>query len=375
MILSTPLESRHIALGAKMTEFAGYNMPILYTNLQEEHHAVRKGVGVFDVSHMGEFIVKGKQALDLVQRISSNDAASLAIGQAQYACLPNESGGIVDDMLVYRLTEDMCAEGEQAFMLVVNASNIKKDWDHIQQYAGAFDTRIIDISDQTGLLAVQGPKALELLQPLTDVPLKDIEYYHFVKGTIAGIDNVIISATGYTGSGGFELYVENKDLTGLWDTILALKTPVVPVPAGLGARDTLRLEMGFCLYGNDIDDTTSVIEAGLGWITKLKKESPFPSKDIFTAQRANGVDKKLVGFIVDDRRVPRHGYPVCDNDGNDIGVVTSGTLSPTLQVPLGLAYVPTAFSKADSTFNVKAGSKMLAARVVKLPFVDPNSLT
>ncbi len=374
MILSTPLESRHIALGAKMTEFAGYNMPILYTNLQEEHHAVRKDVGVFDVSHMGEFIVKGKQALDLVQRISSNNAGTLAIGHAQYSCLPNENGGIVDDMLVYRLPEDMCAAGEQAFMLVVNASNIKKDWDHIQQYASDFDTRIIDISDQTGLLAVQGPKALELLQPLTDVNLKDIAYYHFVKGTIAGIDNVIISATGYTGSGGFELYVENKDLVGLWDTIMGLELPVKPVPAGLGARDTLRLEMGFCLYGNDIDDTTSVIEAGLGWITKLKKASTFPSKDIFMAQKTNGVTKKLVGFIVDDRRVPRHGYPVCDADGKEIGVVTSGTMSPTLQVPLGLAYVPTAFAALDTTFNVMAGSKMLRARVVKLPFVDPNSL-
>lgn len=375
MLLSTPLESRHIALGAKMTEFAGYNMPVLYTNLQEEHHAVRKSVGVFDVSHMGEFIVKGKQALDLVQRISSNNAGTLTIGQAQYACLPNETGGVVDDMLVYRLPEDMCEEGEQAFMLVVNASNIKKDWDHIQKYASEFDTRLIDISEQTGLLAVQGPKALELLQPLTSVSLKDIEYYHFEKGTIAGIDNVIISATGYTGSGGFELYVENKDLPGLWDTIMGLETPVVPLPAGLGARDTLRLEMGFCLYGNDVDDTTSVIEAGLGWITKLKKESTFPSKETFIEHRKNGVDKKLVGFIVDDRRVPRHGYPVCDDEGNEIGVVTSGTLSPTLQVPLGLAYVPTAYSKVDSTFNVKAGSKMLSARVVKLPFIDPNSIT
>lgn len=374
MILSTPLESRHIDLGAKMTEFAGYNMPVLYTNLQDEHHAVRKSVGVFDVSHMGEFIVKGKQALDLVQRISSNDVGALAIGQAQYSCLPNETGGIVDDMLVYRLPEDMCAEGEQAFMLVVNASNIHKDWDHIQKYAGDFDTRIIDISEKTALLAVQGPKALELLQPLTAVSLKDIPYYHFAKGTIAGIDNVIISATGYTGSGGFELYVESHHVNALWDTIMGLTTPVTPVPAGLGARDTLRLEMGFCLYGNDIDDTTSVIEAGLGWITKLGKESPFPSKETFIQQKKNGVEKKLVGFVVDDRRVPRHGYPVCDNDGNEIGVVTSGTLSPTLQIPLGMAYVPTAYAKTGSTFNVKAGTKMLAARVVKMPFIDPSAV-
>ena len=370
MILSTPLESRHIDLGAKMTEFAGYNMPVVYSNIQDEHHAVRKSVGVFDVSHMGEFIVKGKQALDLVQRISSNDAAALAIGQAQYSCLPNETGGIVDDMLVYRLPEDMCAEGEQAFMLVVNASNIHKDWDHIQKYASAFDTRIIDISDKTGLLAVQGPVAKALLQPLTDVDLDAIPYYHFAKGKIAGIENVIISATGYTGSGGFELYVDSQNLVALWDTIMGLEHPVKPLPAGLGARDTLRLEMGFCLYGNDIDDTTSVMEAGLGWITKLGKNSTFPSKEIFTKQKKEGVSKKLVGFIVDDRRVPRHGYPVCDAEGNEIGVVTSGTLAPTLQVPLGMAYVPSAYAAEGSKVQVKAGAKMLDAHVVKIPFVE-----
>ncbi len=374
MILSTPLESRHIELGAKMTEFAGYNMPVLYSNLQEEHHAVRKSVGVFDVSHMGEFIVKGRQALDLVQRISSNDVAALAIGQAQYSCLPNETGGIVDDMLVYRLPQDMCAEGEQAFMLVVNASNIHKDWDHIQKYAGAFDTRIIDISDKTGLLAVQGPLAEAVLQPLTNVVLKDIPYYHFVKGTVAGIDNVIISATGYTGAGGFELYVDSQHLPGLWDIVMNLDHPVKPIPAGLGARDTLRLEMGYCLYGNDIDDTTSVLEAGLGWITKLNKKSDFPSKDIFLKQKKEGVTKKLVGFVVDDRRVPRHGYPVCDLDGKEIGVVTSGTLSPTLQVPLGMAYVPSGYATLGSTFNVQAGSKMLSAKVVSLPFVTPDKV-
>jgi len=374
MILSTPLESRHIDLGAKMTEFAGYNMPVVYSTIQDEHHAVRKSVGVFDVSHMGEFIVKGRQALDLVQRISSNDAAALQIGQAQYSCLPNETGGIVDDMLVYRLPEDMCAEGEQAFMLVVNASNIHKDWDHIQQYASAFDTKITDISDKTGLLAVQGPLAKALLQPLTDVDLDSIPYYHFVKGTVAGIENIIISATGYTGSGGFELYVESNHLTSLWDTIMGLDHPVRPVPAGLGARDTLRLEMGYCLYGNDIDDSTSVIEAGLGWITKLNKKSEFPSQVIFQKHKKSGVEKKLVGFVVDDRRVPRHGYPVCDATGQDIGVVTSGTLSPTLQIPLGMAYVQTAYANMDSKFHVKAGSKMLEARVVSLPFVDVNNI-
>jgi aminomethyltransferase len=277
-------------------------------------------------------------------------------------------------MLVYRLAQDMVGEGEQAFMLVVNASNIQKDWDHIQKYASAYDTRLIDISEKTGLIAVQGPLAEALLQPLTKVVLKDIPYYHFAKGTFAGIDNVLISATGYTGAGGFELYVDSDRLTELWDTVMNLQQPVKPVAAGLGARDTLRLEMGFCLYGNDIDDTTSVLEAGLGWITKLKKQSHFPSKEIFVKQKKEGVEKKLVGFVVDDRRVPRHGYPVCDMSENEIGVVTSGTLAPSLQIPIGMAYVPTAFSAIGSQFNVKAGSKMLSARVVPLPFIDPKSI-
>jgi aminomethyltransferase len=374
MIKSTPLESRHIDLGAKMTEFAGYNMPVVYTSIQDEHHAVRKSVGVFDVSHMGEFIVKGKQALDLIQRISSNDASTLALGQAQYSCLPNETGGIVDDMLVYRLPENMTNANEPAYMLVVNASNIQKDWDHIQQYAKAFEVDMINISDRTGLLAVQGPMAAAVLQPLTDVVLKDIPYYHFVKGTFAGIDEVVISATGYTGSGGFELYLDSEQLTTLWDTIMNLDHPVRPVAAGLGARDTLRLEMGYCLYGNDIDDTTSVLEGGLGWITKLNKKSDFPSKATFIKQKKEGITKKLVGFVVDDRRVPRHGYPVCDAAGNEIGVVTSGTLSPSLQIPLGMAYVPSAYASLGSTFDVKAGSKMLSAKVVSLPFLDPTAL-
>ncbi len=374
MIKSTPLESRHIDLGAKMTAFAGYNMPVVYSSIQEEHQAVRTQVGVFDVSHMGEFIIKGKEALDLIQRISSNDASALAIGQAQYACLPNETGGIVDDMLVYRLSEDMCEAGEQAFMLVVNASNIEKDWNHIQSYASAFDVRMIDISEKTGLLAVQGPRVTELLQPLTDVVLKDIPYYHFTKGTFAGIPNVLISATGYTGSGGFELYVDNENLVALWDTVMGLDHPVKPVPAGLGARDTLRLEMGFCLYGNDIDDTTSPLEAGLGWITKLKKQNDFPSKDFMLEQKKDGVAKKLVGLQVDDRRVPRHGYPVCNAAGEEIGVVTSGTLSPTLQIPIGMAYVPVSYTTIGTSLSVKAGSKLLAATVVTLPFIKEPSL-
>ncbi len=349
-------------------------MPVVYTSIQEEHHAVRNKVGVFDVSHMGEFIVKGKQAMDLVQRVSSNDAAALAIGQAQYACLPNENGGIVDDMLVYRLSQDMCAEGEQAFMLVVNASNIQKDWDHIQSYASGFDVRMIDISDKTGLLAVQGPLAEELLQAFTDVPLSEIPYYHFRKGTVAGIPNVLISATGYTGAGGFELYVENDSLTLLWDTIMKAEHPAKAIAAGLGARDTLRLEMGFCLYGNDIDDTTSPLEAGLGWITKLKKDADFPSKDFMLKQKKEGIEKKLVGLKVDDRRVPRHGYPVCNADGDEIGIVTSGTLSPTLQIPIGMAYVPVQYASLGTTLSVKAGSKMLDALVVSLPFIKEPSM-
>lgn len=374
MIKSTPLESRHIALGAKMTEFAGYNMPVVYSSIQEEHNAVRRKLGVFDVSHMGEFIVKGKQALELIQRISSNDAAMLSIGQAQYACLPNETGGIVDDMLVYRLSEEMSAEGEQAFMLVVNASNIQKDWDHIQRYAKDYDVRMIDISDKTGLVAVQGPLAIDALQQFTDISLRTIPYYHFVKGDFAGIENVLISNTGYTGAGGFELYTDNGHLPQLWDALMDVNEEMRPIPAGLGARDTLRLEMGFCLYGNDIDDNTSPLEAGLGWITKLKKESEFPSKDIFIEQKIQGLTRKLVGIKVDDRRVPRHGYPVCDEAGNAIGVVTSGTLSPTLQIPIGMAYIPAFLSKEGTTVYVKAGTKTLEAKVTSVPFVKSASI-
>lgn len=374
MIKSTPLESRHIALGAKMTPFAGYNMPVVYTSIQEEHNAVRTRLGVFDVSHMGEFIIKGKQALDLVQRVSSNDASLLSEGQVQYACLPNEAGGIVDDMLVYRLTGEMSAAGEQTFMLVVNASNIQKDWDHIQQYVKEFDVRMIDISDQTGLLAVQGPMAIETLQSFTDIDLKTIPYYHFVKGVFAGIENVLISNTGYTGAGGFELYTDNAHLANLWDTLQEMENGKAPTPAGLGARDTLRLEMGFCLYGNDIDDITSPLEAGLGWITKLKKDSKFPSKDLFIQQKKQGVTRKLVGIKVDDRRVPRHGYPVCDQDGNEIGIVTSGTLSPTLQVPIGMAYIPAFLATEGTSLQVKAGNKMLQAEVTAMPFVKVTTM-
>lgn len=364
---NTPLNDKHLALGARMAEFAGYNMPISYTNIKEEHHCVRNNVGVFDVSHMGEFIVKGKEALDLIQLVTSNDASKIEIGQAQYSCLPNAEGGIVDDLLVYRLAEDNCAEGERAYMLVVNASNIEKDWNWISKH-NTFDTRLINISEQTALLAVQGPKADEVLQSLTNVKLSDLAYYTFTKGTIAGIDNVLISATGYTGSGGFELYVDNQHAEALWDAIFAAGKDFDIQPIGLGARDTLRLEKGYCLYGNDITDETSPIEAGLGWITKTKK-GDFNSREIFVKQRAEGVDRKLVGFKVEDRRVPRHGYAIEDLAGNPIGEVTSGTQSPTLDVPIGLGYVQQEFAAPGTEIAIVAGKKRLKAVVERPPFV------
>ena len=366
----TPLSDIHESLGARMAEFAGYWMPISYNGITEEHMAVRMGVGVFDVSHMGEFIVKGKGALDLVQKVTSNDASTLKIGQAQYSCLPNKEGGIVDDLLVYRLDEDKCSEGEQAFMLVVNASNIEKDWNWISS-ENNFDAKLTDISDRTGLIAVQGPKAVEILQKLTDTDLSAVEFYHFTKGKLAGIDNVLISATGYTGSGGFELYVDNKELPRLWETVMNAGKEAGIQPCGLGARDTLRLEMGYCLYGNDINDTTSPIEAGLGWITKTKKEADFNSKEFFKDQRKDGVKRKLVGFTVSDRRVPRKDYPIQDADGNPIGVVTSGTQSPSLGHPIGMGYVMKDHSQPGQRVFIVAGKKVIEAEVNKIPFLKP----
>lgn len=367
-MLHTPLKDRHEALGAKMVDFAGYYMPVTYTSIKEEHEAVRNAVGLFDVSHMGEFIVKGKQALDLVQAVTSNDAAALEIGAAQYSCLPNDAGGIVDDLLVYRLPEDRCSAGERAYMLVVNASNIAKDWAWILS-KNTFDTTLTDISTKTGLLALQGPQAAEVLRSLTDVDLDGIAFYHFAKGTVAGIDNVIISATGYTGSGGYELYAAADQISTIWDALIKAGTAHEMKPCGLGARDTLRLEKGYCLYGNDITDTTSPLEAGLGWITKLKKESAFPSKQYLIDQKAAGLTRKLVGFVVDDRRVPRHGYPIRDSEGNVIGEVTSGTQSPSLGVPIGMGYVDTAKAKAGTSLQIDTGRKLLAATVQKLPFL------
>ena len=366
---TTSLTPAHIDLGAKMSEFAGYNMPISYSGIKEEHMAVREHCGIFDVSHMGEFLVKGKEALELVQKVTSNDASKLEIGQAQYSCMPNLVGGIVDDLLVYRLDEDKCADGEKAFMLVVNASNIDKDWNWIKQN-NSFDCKMTNISDSAGLLAIQGPKATELLQNLTKSNLSEIEYYHFTKGSVAGIENVIISATGYTGSGGFELYVDNQYLKTLWDAILAIGEPYGLQPAGLGARDTLRLEKGFCLYGNDINDETSPIEAGLGWITKLKQDFDFNSKQLFIQQKEAGVEKRLVAFKVSDRRVPRQGYKIFSEDGEtEIGEVTSGTQSPCLDCPIGMGYVKLGHHKSGSTIHFQAGKKLMKAEIVKLPFV------
>ncbi|TXB65566.1 glycine cleavage system aminomethyltransferase GcvT [Phaeodactylibacter luteus] len=369
---TTPLTAVHQELGARMAEFAGYNMPISYEGIKEEHHQVRSGIGVFDVSHMGEFIIRGRQALDLVQHVTSNNAAKLAIGDAQYSCIPNDKGGIVDDCLVYRLPEDMCAAGEMAFMMVVNASNIEKDWAWIQSQ-NTFDTAMIDISGDTALLAVQGPKAIGVMQPLTEVDLAGMKYYTFAKGTFAGIDNVLISATGYTGAGGFELYVRSDQAKALWHAVMEAGAAFGIKPIGLGARDTLRLEMGFCLYGNDIDDTTSPIEAGLGWITKTKK-GPFISREVFAKQREEGVSRKLCGFVLpDERRVPRHGYAILDEAGEEIGVVTSGTLSPSLGYPIGMGYVANGAHAPGTTLWVQAGKKQLKATVAKAPFYKPGA--
>jgi aminomethyltransferase len=370
-VKNTPLTDKHIALGAKMAAFAGFNMPVVYTTITEEHMAVRDSVGIFDVSHMGEFIVKGKEALDLVQKITSNNASKLEVGDAQYSCMPNMEGGIVDDLLVYKLPCMGCDEDELAFMLVVNAGNLQKDWEWVNAQ-NTFDARVSDISDRTGLIAIQGPNTIDLLQPLTDVNLSEIGFYKFRKGTFAGIDNVLISATGYTGAGGFELYVEAEHTAVLWDAIFAAQRDYTVLPAGLGARDTLRLEMGYCLYGNDIDETTSPIEAGLGWITKTKK-GQFNSVEIFQAQRAEGVKRKLVGFALSDRRVPRHGYEIKDQSGNVIGVVTSGTQSPCLEQPIGMGYVSLEHAKAGTEVLVSTGRKDLAAVITKVPFYQKDA--
>jgi aminomethyltransferase len=358
---NTPFTNKHIALGAKMAEFAGYNMPISYTGINDEHAAVRKNAGVFDVSHMGEFILKGENALDLIQRVTSNDASKLANGKAQYSCLPNDNAGIVDDLLVY------CIEENKVYMLVVNASNIEKDWNWISKH-NTKGAEMHNISDKTCLLAIQGPNATKILQPLTEMDILNLKYYTFVKGKFAGVDNVVVSATGYTGAGGVEIYFEDKDGAAdkIWDAIFEIGGPQGLKPIGLGARDTLRLEMGFCLYGNDIDDTTSPLEAGLGWITKFTKE--FTAKNILEKQKAEGVKRKLVGFEMIDKGIPRHNYEIKDAAGNKIGYVTSGTQSPSLQKAIGMGYVTVENATMDSEIFIAVRDKSLKAKVVKLPF-------
>lgn len=356
---TTALAQKHISLGAKMIEFAGYNMPVSYTGLNDEHATVRNAVGVFDVSHMGEFLLKGEQALDLIQRVCSNDASVLTDGKAQYSCLPNGKGGIVDDLLVYRIDKN-------TYMLVVNASNMEKDWNWISSH-NSKAVLMENVSANTSLLAVQGPKAINTLQKLTSVKLADIPYYSFTKGTFCGVDNVVISNTGYTGAGGFELYFENQYANKIWDAIFEAGKEFGIKPIGLGARDTLRLEMGFCLYGNDIDDTTSPLEAGLGWITKFTKD--FTDKDFLLAQKANGLTRKLVGIEMIDRGIPRHGYPIVDASGNNIGVVTSGTQSPTLNKAIGMGYVKIAFAKAGSEIYISIRDKSIKAVVTAIPFL------
>lgn len=356
---ATALDKKHIALGAKMIGFAGYNMPVSYSGLNDEHNTVRNAVGVFDVSHMGEFILKGENALDLIQRVTTNDASVLTDGKAQYSCLPNGKGGIVDDLLVYRIDA-------ATYLLVVNASNIEKDWNWINSH-NTKGVEMKNISDQTSLLAIQGPKAIDTLQKLTDIKLADIPYYSFTKGKFAGIDNVVISNTGYTGAGGFELYFDNDKAENIWDAIFEAGKEFGIKPIGLGARDTLRLEMGFCLYGNDIDDTTSPLEAGLGWITKFTKD--FTDKAQMQALKEKGVSRKLVGFEMIDRGIPRHGYPIVDAAGNHIGIVTSGTQSPTLNKAIGMGYVKTELAKADSEIFVQIRDKNIKAKVVKIPFL------
>ncbi len=364
---TTPLTETHRRLGAKLVDFAGFEMPLSYTSLKEEHQAVREAAGIFDVSHMGEFIVRGAGAQELVQYVTSNDVRKLADGQAQYSCLPRPGGGIVDDLLVYRLPPSprMGMNPDQpSYMLVVNAGNIQKDWDWIKQH-NTFGAELLDISDHTALLAVQGPLATEILQPLTDTDLAAIPYYSFVRGNLAGIDNVLISATGYTGSGGFELYLDADRAGKAWEAILQAGKPHGLIPAGLGARDTLRLEKGYCLYGNDIDDTTTPLEAGLGWITKLQGED-FVGRDFLLRQKAEGVGRHLVAFRVLDRRAPRHGYPILDTEGGPIGEVTSGTHAPTLDFPMGMGYVKTGFQRPGTRVQIDLGRKTMPAEVVKL---------
>lgn len=361
MMKTTPFTARHIELGAKMADFAGFHMPISYTGIQEEHATVRNNAGVFDVSHMGEFIVKGPHALDLIQRITSNDAAKLTKGKIQYSCFTNEHGGIIDDLLVY------CLEDNEAYMLVVNAGNIDKDWQWVVQH-NTQQAELHNISDRTGLLAVQGPNATKIVQSLTEMDILNLKYYTFLKGTFAGVENVLISATGYTGAGGVEIYFEDSGnhAETIWNALFEAGARSGLKPIGLGARDTLRLEMGFCLYGNDIDDTTSPLEAGLGWITKFTKD--FTARGILEQQKAAGVSRKLVGFEMIGRGIARQGYEITDAQGTVIGKVTSGTQSPSLAKAIGMGYVSTAHATQGSPIFIQIRNQAIEAKVVKVPF-------
>ena len=355
---NTALTKVHEQLGAKMVPFAGYNMPVQYEGVKVEHEKVRTGVGVFDVSHMGEFLISGPNALDLIQKISSNDASKLVVNQAQYSCMPNDKGGIVDDLIIYKMTEEQ-------YLLVVNASNIEKDWNWISSH-NSMNADMKNISDEYSLLAIQGPKAAEAMQSLTDVNLSDIKFYTFNVGPFAGVDNVIISATGYTGSGGFEIYCKNDQVEQVWNKVFEAGKDWGIKPIGLAARDTLRLEMGYCLYGNDIDDTTSPLEAGLGWITKFSKD--FINADALLKQKEEGITKKLVGFKMVDRGIPRHDYEIVNTSGENIGRVTSGTMAPSLNEGIGLGYVTIDLSAPGSEIYISVRNKQLKAEVVKLPF-------
>ena len=356
----TALFDKHVALGAKMVPFAGFEMPVQYSGVTDEHFAVRGKVGIFDVSHMGQFFVEGPSAKDLLQYLTTNNVDTLEDGKAQYTCLPNGSGGIVDDLIVYKMA------GEKYFV-VVNASNIEKDWNHITKYNEKFGAKLTNASDEMSLIAVQGPKAAETLQKLTETDLSELPYYHFTVGDVAGVSEVIISNTGYTGSGGFELYFKNEEALKIWEALTEAGDEFGLIPCGLASRDTLRLEKGFCLYGNDIDDTTSPMEAGLGWITKFDKD--FVDKETFAKQKEEGVTRKLVGFEMQERAIPRHDYLVVDAEGNEIGKVTSGTMSPMKNTGIGLAYVAKPHFKLGSEIFIQIRNKNVPAKVVKMPFV------
>jgi len=357
---TTPFTDLHQKLGAKMSEFAGYFMPIEYSGILPEHHAVCENVGVFDVSHMGEFWVRGRKALPFLQNVTSNDVSTLQIGQAQYSCFPNENGGIVDDLLVHKM-------GDDEYLLVVNASNIEKDWNWCVAH-NAEGANLENASDRTAQLAIQGPNAIKTLQKLTSVDLYAIPYYHFAFGDFAGVKDVLISNTGYTGAGGFEIYFAPEFGLKIWDAIFKAGAEFNIIPVGLGARDTLRLEMGYCLYGNDIDDTTSPIEAGLGWVTKFSPEKNFPSRAIFEKQKEQGVSKKRIGLEMRDKGIARHGYQLMDAEGRLIGHVTSGSISPMYRIGIAMGYVETAFSKTGTEIYVDVRGRKLKAEVVKMPF-------